>query len=136
MDIIDLEQEHPYPPRVTEFTQKFWSNLKAGKFSTTQCRICRRISFPPKPLCSECLSTDIEWINLPENGVVYAFTTIHAGPELFGSDLPYIVGLVDLENGSRIAIRIVGNVEKLQVGSEGKFVCYNYINTPWFVFMI
>jgi len=94
---------------VTDFTQRFWQGLAAGSFSTTQCGDCRRWSFPPKPFCPHCWSKNVAWSPLSGAGRLYSQTAIHAAPAAFADDVPYRVGIVDLEEGLRIATRVLSD---------------------------
>jgi hypothetical protein len=108
MSILSVAHERRYPPRITEFTSSFWQALALGMFRTTRCRGCRRLSFPPKPICPYCWNDDVKWENLATSGRLYSWTTIHAGPAIFEPDLPYAVGIVDLDAGIRLACSLHG----------------------------
>jgi uncharacterized OB-fold protein len=107
LELIAVDRERSYPPRVTEFTQPFWQALSEGRLQTTRCRACARLSFPPKPICPHCWTDDVEWAQLGTRGRLYTWTRIHAGPEMFAHELPYEVGIVDLDAGLRVAVRLV-----------------------------
>ncbi len=97
----------PYPPRVTPFTKPFWEGLDRGVLRTTQCVDCSRITFPPKPLCPECWRSNIEWIDLSGRGTLYSYTEVSAAPATFANEAPYVLCLVDLEEGVRCLSRIL-----------------------------
>lgn len=99
---------HPlaYPPRITAFTRPFWEGLGEGAFRTTRCEACGHLTFPPKPICPECWAENIRWEEVAETGWLYSWTRIHAGPAVFAAELPYPVGVVDLDSGIRIACRL------------------------------
>jgi len=107
LERIAVERERSYPPRVTAFTQPFWQALSEGRLQTTRCRACGRLSFPPKPICPHCWTEDVEWTPVAGRGRLYSWTRIHAGPEMFAHELPYEVGIVDLDAGLRVAVRLV-----------------------------
>lgn len=114
-----------FPPRVTEFTQRFWRGLAAGHFETTRCDDCGRLTFPPKPFCPHCWSHKIAWVPLSGRGKLYSQTVVHAAPAVFQDDVPYRVGIVDLDEGLRIATRVLTDVEpKLDIAVE--IVVLNY----------
>ena len=91
-----------YPPRVTAFTATFWDGLREGKFRTTRCLRCRHITFPPKPVCPECWSDDLEWIDLSGRGILRSYTEVSAAPAIFAAEAPYVLCLVDLDEGSAV----------------------------------
>ena len=107
MKIIEVDSARAYPPRTTEFTQAYWQALADGRLQTTRCCSCARLSYPPKPICPHCWTDRIEWATIDPHGVLYTWTRIHAGPAMFAAELPYEVGIVDLDVGLRIAVRLV-----------------------------
>ncbi|RNL62807.1 Zn-ribbon domain-containing OB-fold protein [Nocardioides marmoriginsengisoli] len=95
-----------YPPRMTEFTAPFWDGLREGRLSTTQCTSCAEISFPPKPLCPGCWSSDVTWIDLRGTGTLRSYTEVSAAPSMFAHEVPYTLCLVDLDEGVRCLSRV------------------------------
>jgi uncharacterized OB-fold protein len=96
-----------YPPRISAFTKTFWSGLGEGRWMTTCCQDCGRQTFPPKPVCPHCWSTKVDWSDLSSRGTLYSWTRIHAAPTAFAAEAPYVVGIVDLDSGIRLACRLV-----------------------------
>jgi uncharacterized OB-fold protein len=72
------------------------------------CRACGSRMFPPSPVCSTCMSEDVEREAMPRTGTLYSFTTVHVGPKNW--DKPYELGYVDLENGVRVFAHLRGDV--------------------------
>jgi uncharacterized OB-fold protein len=108
LPFLNIDSARAYPPRVTEFTSRFWNGLSEGRFETSRCQTCDRLSFPPKPICPHCWSFEVDWTALSGLGRLYASTVIHAAPAVFQPEAPYGVGIVDLDEGLRIATRIIG----------------------------
>lgn len=109
LPILSIDRARAYPPRVTTFTHRFWNALTEGRLETTRCNGCGRLSFPPKPICPHCWSSDIDWTTLSGRGRLYSHTIIHAAPAVFQPEAPYGVGIVDLDEGLRIATRVIGD---------------------------
>ena len=129
---VRVEGRRPYPPRMSTFTQKFWQGLAEGKFLGTRCTSCAKASFPPKPFCPYCWSDPIEWIALSPSGTVYSSTVMHAVPSVFRHEVPYRVGIVDLDDGIRIATRVLGVQEGFGVGARTEIVVLQYEDGPLF----
>lgn len=108
---IAIAGSRSYPPRVTAFTAPFWEGLASGSLVTTRCTSCGEASFPPKPVCPYCWRGEVEWFAVRPEGRLYAWTRVHAGPAVFESELPYEVGVVDLDCGIRLACRLYGDTE-------------------------
>lgn len=105
---IHVDGESPIAPRRTAFTEHFWVGLEDGRFLTTRCDECGRLTFPPREFCPGCWGVAVRWEELSGLGTLYARTVIHAAPSAFIEELPYEVGIVDLEEGVRIVTRLQG----------------------------
>jgi uncharacterized protein len=132
MDIVAVAHERRYPPRVTEFTGQFWRGLLEGEFRSTRCQSCRRLSFPPKPVCPHCWTEKVSWEALPTAGSLYAWTRIHAGPAIFERDLPYEVGIIDLDIGLRVAGPLFGIAVDWRCGMRVKMLTLSFTDGPFF----
>lgn len=106
---LRLDRVRAYPPRVTAFTARFWSALDEGRLETTRCEACGARSFPPKPICPHCWGTSVGWAPLSGRGRLYSRTVVHAAPAAFRDEVPYAIGIVDLDEGLRLATRLVGD---------------------------
>ena len=103
-----------YPPRVTEFTRPFWDGLREGRFQTTRCTVCHHITFPPKPICPECWSEAVEWVDLRGVGSLRSYTEVHAAPAIFAAEVPYVLAIVDLDEGVRCLSRVLAPWDDLE----------------------
>ena len=70
------------------------------------CRRCGARVFPPVAVCPECLSEDLESLDLSRRGTLYSFSTVHVAPR--GWNVPYVAGYVDLPEGVRVFAHVVG----------------------------
>ena len=123
--VIAANRPHPYPPRVTEFTKTFWDALAEGRFITTASERTGQLTFPPKPIAPGSWDEDVKWVELSGRGILYSHTTIHASPAAFVDDLPYRICIVDLNEGLRIATRLIGDGEA-NIGGEVEIVAVRY----------
>ncbi|MCO8256689.1 Zn-ribbon domain-containing OB-fold protein [Haladaptatus sp. AB618] len=96
---------------------EFYDNLRAGVLSTTRCRNCGERHYPPRVVCPECTSDELEYVALPDEGKLYAFTAVRGGAPLgMGDDVPFTVGVVELD-GVRLSARIDdADVDDLEIG--------------------
>jgi uncharacterized OB-fold protein len=78
-----------------------------------QCRSCGRLAFPSRGRCNECQQPTDQDIALPNEGIVYAFSTVHISSS---RPTPYTLGFVDLPGDLRVLSEIFGDVAELQVG--------------------
>ena len=96
-------------PTPDPVTRPFWESLKVHAIQLQRCGGCTRFVYYPRPVCPSCLSDDLVWTPVSGRGVVHAFTIPHRHPNpAFGSDVPYVVALVELEEGARMLSNLVG----------------------------
>ena len=88
-------------------TMPFWEGTRRGELRIQRCRACGRHVFYPRAVCPFCMSDELDWVRASGRGVVYSFTVVHRAPEEFQHQVPYVVALVDLEEGPRLMTRIV-----------------------------
>ncbi len=99
--------ERPYPD-VEPLTRPFWDAVREGRLDIQRCAACGRHVFYPRAVCPHCGAAHLEWVTASGRGVVYAFTVVHRAPPAFAEEAPYVVALVDLEEGARMMTRLVG----------------------------
>ena len=121
----------PWPPRISAATKPFWNALTEGRLITTRGRSSGRVTFPPKPFCPYDWGREVEWVELSGRGHLYAQTVIHAAPAAFLPEAPFRNGIVDLEEGFRVAARIVG---KPALDAPVECVVLRYEDGPLFGF--
>ena len=97
-----------YPIEAPEFNRisKFYENLAQKKLTTTKCKHCGATPFPPRVVCPECNSDELEWVDLADRGKVLQLSEEVAGVPL-GFEAPLIHAIVDLGHGLRMLSRIV-----------------------------
>ena len=83
----------------------FAEALKYSKLLGLKCNKCGAYTVPPKKVCMECTSEDLEVFELSGKGQIQTFTVIRVPPE--GFEAPYIVGMAELDEGPWIMGNIV-----------------------------
>ena len=132
LPIVRRQGNRPFPPRVSAFTRPFWDALAEGRLITSSCRRCGRLSFPPKPVCRDCWSEDIEWRDLRPTGVLYSFTRVHVVPRAFLADALYFIGIVDLADGVRMMCRLMGEQSRFAPEVPVEMMVLTYDDGPLF----
>jgi uncharacterized OB-fold protein len=105
------------PTMQDEAARKFFKYLEEEEFKTTFCENCQKAVFPPKLVCPDCLETSMRWVDLPRQGILYAFTFQDAS---FRCAFPDTLGMVELEGFGRILTRIDAPMEQLRIGMPVK----------------
>ena len=87
--------------------EKVWFEAAAeGWLALTRCRACSAY-WVTRVVCPSCWSTEVETVRASGRGEIYSFTILHrAGRPGFEEDVPYVVALVELEEGPRVLTRI------------------------------
>ena len=95
------------------------------KMYGSKCQTCGSTYFPPRSLCPECRRRGkMEPFEFSGNGKVYSFTEIHAPPSGFEEQVPYVIAVIELDEGSRCTGQIVDAAGKdVKIGDrvEGVF---------------
>lgn len=95
-------------------TQVFWDGCQQGRLLLPRCQSCGELRWPPGPMCPACQSQETEWVQASGRGTVYSWVVVvHPVAEVLADQVPYIVGLIELEEG----VRVVGNVESCDPAS-------------------
>jgi uncharacterized OB-fold protein len=121
-----------WPLEAKEFNKiyEFYDNLKAGRFTTTKCKKCGHVAYPPRIICPECYSEELEYIDLPKKGKVIVFTEQLRGVPL-GFEAPLIHAWIDLGVDSPVK-RILSRIINCPAGQlkEGDEVQFSVFNVP------
>lgn len=111
-------------PVIQPWTEGFWKASKQHRLVIQYCSDCQTYIFYPRKYCPECWSSALEWKNACGRAKVFAFTITRDMVEpKFMPDLPYVLALVDLEEGVRMMTRIVEcEPETVEIGMEVEVV--------------
>jgi len=81
----------------------FWSGCAAGELRYQSCAACAALQPYPRIYCLRCGAADLEWRAAQGRGTVYALTRVERAPsDEFRALLPYLIVLVDLDEGHRM----------------------------------
>jgi len=86
----------------------YLKNIEERMFKAYRCMDCGAIITPPSGTCYECGSSRMEWTQVSGKGKLVSFTVIHVAPDEFVDEAPYYIGIVELDEGSRISARLIG----------------------------
>jgi len=124
-----------WPFEAPEFTRiyPFFDNLREGKFTTTKCKKCGHIAFPPGVICPKCWSDELEWVELPKRAKVVTLTETQAGAPA-GFPSPLIIAWLTFGENSplkHLLGRIINCKEgELKEGDEVQFVVFDVPSHP------
>ena len=87
-------------------TSAFWEAARAHRLIVQKCEDCGRHQFYPRPFCLGCNSKRLLWREVSGKGTVYSLSEVII-PPAEGIKVPYVVAIVELEEGPRLMTNIV-----------------------------
>lgn len=101
-------ERKPLPQPAPE-SAPYWKAAAKHRFELPRCNTCGKYWFPPSRSCPHCLAADFAFAPASGRGKVYSFVTFHrVYHPAFAGEVPYVVALVELEEGPRLLTNIVG----------------------------
>lgn len=94
---------HPVPDEVS---QNWWNATSERRLMIQQCTRCCHRQHYPRPFCLACNNEQIELVEVSGKGKIHSFTMIERSA-YDNLPVPYVIALVDLEEGVRLLTRIV-----------------------------
>ena len=92
-------------PAIGRDTEFFWNGLRERKLLIQRCTGCGTLRHPPRPMCPKCRSLEWDSVVSSGRGTVYSYV-MPLEPRFHFFDYPYIVVLVELDEG----VRLVSNL--------------------------
>jgi len=99
----------PKPVPLTDgLSREYWDAARDGTLLIQRCAACGAHQFYPRRHCTKCFAPDPDWVAASGRGTLHTFSVVYrsANPE-FADDCPYVFAIVELEEGVRMATRIV-----------------------------
>jgi uncharacterized protein len=93
-------------PAISEDTAFFWEGAKRGELLIQRCASCGVLRHPPGPACPACDSFEWDTVASTGRGTVHSFVVYHY-PVIPPFEAPYVVVLVDLEEGVRLVSNLI-----------------------------
>ena len=98
-----------------------WRRIPARyRLEGTKCTTCNTHFFPPRIICSVCRRKGIlKPCSFSGKGKVYSYTEIYVPPEGFETQVPYVLAIIELEEGAKVLAQIVDiRAEDITIGSK------------------
>lgn len=106
-------------PEPDEVFAPYWRAAAEGRLLFQTCPACGHRQLYPRPLCLACGDTP-EWTEASGRGAVHTCTVVRQyGAKPFADELPYVVAMIDLEEGVRLFSSVTDcDPESVHVGME------------------
>jgi uncharacterized OB-fold protein len=95
-------------PVISHDTAFFWEGTAAGELRIQHCPSCDALRHPPGPMCPSCGADKPDWVVASGRGTVFSYV-VHHHPKVPGKTLPFVVALVELEEG----VRMIGELTEV-----------------------
>ena len=92
----------------TPETAEFWAGAKRHELRIQRCNTCGKAYFFPRPFCPFCSSGDVAWFTASGKGKLYSYVINHRAAYGFQDYAPYVIAVVQLDEGPRMMTNIVG----------------------------
>jgi uncharacterized OB-fold protein len=100
----------PLPaPEPNADSRAYWQAANEQRLVVRRCCDCGKCHFMPRGQCPSCWSDRLEWVDCSGLGTVYSFSVVHRAPTPdFAGIAPYVIALIDLDEGTRMFANVVG----------------------------
>jgi len=88
-------------------SRPYWEGLAQGELRIQRCNACSKAVFYPRALCPHCYADQLSWIVASGKGTIYSYTVAHQAFGPFAADVPFVVALIELEEGVRMMSRLL-----------------------------
>ncbi len=103
--------KNPFPLPDTDWdaTREFWAAAERGELVIPRCGACGAYQWYPASACKACGGEPLAWTAVSGRGRLFSWAVVrHAFLKPFAQKLPYVTGLVTLEEDP--AVRLVTNL--------------------------
>jgi uncharacterized OB-fold protein len=95
-------------PEIDRQHAPFFAAAREGRLAVQRCAGCGLHRFPPRELCSGCLATESNWVDVSGRGEVFSYNVMHQiYHPAFAAEVPYAVVVVKLAEGPKMISNLV-----------------------------
>lgn len=119
MSVKDRREEWEGPiPLPHGIDEEYWVATLDGRLLIQHCDECGHTQFYPRVLCTNCGELEPHYVESEGIGTVYAYTVCHVpGEPGFADRTPYVVAVVELEEGPRLLALVDGDADDISIGT-------------------
>jgi acyl dehydratase/uncharacterized OB-fold protein len=116
---VDLDLLKTPGPTITALTAPFWQAASEGRLVIQCCQACGKAVFYVRPICPHCWGNRLAWREASGGGRLKSFSVVHKpGHPGWLPAAPYVVGLVELDEGPTMLSFIVAGEDACAVGQS------------------
>jgi len=114
----------------------YWTSAGREELLLPNCDACQAIFWPARSVCPSCGSAQVGWTRASGGGTIHTFTIVRQTQDSYFKNLvPYVVAMIDLDEGPRIMSNVVGTGSiDVTIGTRVKvqFEVHGEIGIPLF----
>ncbi|MGQ7279553.1 Zn-ribbon domain-containing OB-fold protein [Brevibacillus thermoruber] len=114
-------------PQIDNDSRPFWEAAQRGELLIQRCEACSQAIFYPRAICPHCFSERVSWITASGRGRIYSYTVVHRAFGPFAEETPFVVAIVELEEGVRMMTRIKGDRGQVAI-DKPVAVCFERVD--------
>lgn len=103
-------------PKPTATSRPFWDAAKRHELMLQRCGGCNAFIYYPRDRCPHCLSDQLQWRPVSGRGKVYSYTVVRRASTRSFADKPYVLAIVELDEGPRMTTNVEAPAESMKVG--------------------
>jgi uncharacterized protein len=104
-------------PLADGLSAAYWDAARDGTLLIQRCARCGRHQFYPRAHCAACFAPDPAWVPASGRGRLHTYTVSYRTPNAeFAADCPYVLAIIELDEGPRLTARILGEAGDLSDG--------------------
>ena len=116
---MSADPKSPRPlPEVDAQLAPYFAAAREERLVVQRCGGCGALRFPPRELCSACLSVAADWVQVSGRGEVFSFNVMHQiYHPAFATEVPYAVVVVKLAEGPKMISNLVDcPIDEIRIG--------------------
>jgi len=123
---MDIEMKKAFFNRLDKYKeakefQPFYQGISENKLYVQKCVETDRYIWPPRTKSPYSPYTNIIWEEVEGIGTVYTYNVVYrAFHPYFTDKVPYVIGIVELDEGIRMLGNILVDAEKVTIGTRVK----------------
>jgi uncharacterized OB-fold protein len=101
-------------PEIDAVSEPYWTALRAGRLTFQACA-CGHRWMPPRDACPRCLAREPRWESASGGARLVSWVVYHtAYHPAFAARLPYVVAVVELDEGPRLIAGVLAEAAALR----------------------
>jgi len=104
-------------PKPSPTSRPFWEAARRHELKLQRCAACQKFIYYPRTRCPYCFGDQLEWQQVSGRGKVYSYTIVRRASHRAFTD-PYVLAIVELEEGPRMTTNIVAPPESVRVDQK------------------